>query len=375
MLRAVIVLTGLLWGVGPVRAEADWIFVASPAQPGAIYVSTLNPETGEFGEQKLAASDVFTGFLALHPTLPILYAATSEKQQGEQTGPNGFVRAYQLDSRTGGLKLLGKASTGDNGTTHLEVSPTGEFVAVCHYSGEGTSLIPLDQDGQLIEEVSRIKHTGSSVHQRQKSPHPHGVAIAHDGKYVCVADLGNDHVEVFSVIEGRQLMPSSRWKAEPGAGPRHVSFHPNGKWLYCINELDSTMVALDFNTQTGQLKELQTLSTLPKDFTQNNTTAEVVVHPNGKFLYGSNRGHNSTVVYRIDEETGKLSLQGFESTRGDHPRFIGVNPTGSLLLAANMNANTVVAFNIDQESGKLRPAGHKLEVQKPMCVVFKRVER
>jgi len=372
MLRTVIVLTGLLWGVEMVRAEANWIYIASPAQPGAIYVCSLNPETGEFGEKKLAAEDVFTGFVALHPTQPILYAATSEK--GEKSSPNGFVRAYRIDPKTGSLKLLGKASTDDNGTTHIEVSRTGEFVAVCHYSGEGTSLIPLDENGNLIEEVSRIKHTGSSVHQRQKSPHPHGVAISHDGKYVCVADLGNDHVEVFSVIEGRQLMPSSRWKAEPGAGPRHVSFHPNGKWLYCINELDSTMAALDFDTQTGQLKEIQTLSTLPEDFSQNNTTAEVVVHPSGKFLYGSNRGHNSTVMYGIDENTGKLSLLGFESTQGDHPRFIGINPTGSLLLAANMNANTVVSFNIDQESGKLRPTGHKLEVSKPMCVVFSRGE-
>lgn len=352
-----------------VQAGQQWLFIASPAKPPVIQVCLLETETGQFGEMRVAATDVSTGFMALHPTLPILYAGSSETV--EQGQPNGYVRAYRFDAARGQLEYLGKAPTNDNGTTHIEVAPNGRYVAVCHYGGEGTSIIPLDEQGQLKQSVSRVKHEGSSAHpQRQKRPHPHGVAISADSRFVCVADLGNDHVEVFPVDENQQIQAGSFWKAPAGAGPRHVSFHPNGKWLYCINELDSTMSVLQYDASSGSLTELETITTLPADFSGNNSTAEVVVHPSGQFVYGSNRGHNSTAVFRVDQKSGRLTLIQHEPTGGDHPRFVGLDPTGGMYVAANMNANNLVSFKFDSESGKLTPTGHTAEVARPMCVLF-----
>ncbi|MCA8983636.1 MAG: lactonase family protein [Planctomycetaceae bacterium] len=352
-----------------VFAGQQWVFIASPANPPSILVCSLDTETGALGETRIAAADVNTGFMALHPTLPLLYAGTSEAVEAGQ--PNGYVRAYRIDSRTGQLEFLNKAPTADSGTTHIEVSRDGRFVAVCHYGGEGTSLIPLDANGTLRQTVSRVKHEGSSAHpQRQKRPHPHGVAFATDGKFVCVADLGNDHVEVFPISSSGELQPGGFWKAAPGAGPRHVSFHPSGKWLYCINELDNTLSVLAFNSATGELSEIETVNTLPADFDGANTTAEVVVHPSGKFLYGSNRGHNSTAVYRIDAGSGRLTFVEHVPTQGDHPRFIGLDPTGKIFIAANMNGNNLVSFRIGQQSGALQATGHQAKVPRPMCLLF-----
>jgi 6-phosphogluconolactonase len=344
------------------------LYIASPARPPIIATCTVNLETGEFSTPRPAAKGVSTGFLALHPSKPILYAAATE---GGRRTPTGAVRAYEINRDTGMLKLLNQTSTADKGTTHLAVDRAGKAVVVCHYGGKGTSALALAGDGTVKEGVSQIVHTGSSVHpSRQKGPHPHGVAIHQGGRFVSVADLGTDHVEVFALSKDAKLSKASFWKAKPGAGPRHVSFHPNGKWLYCINEIDSTIAVLEFNADKGTLKEVQTISTLPEDFKGENTTAEVVVHPSGKFLYGSNRGHNSTAVFAIDPDTGTLTLVEHEPTQGDHPRFVGLDSTGKLYIAANMNSNNLVSFWIDPKTGALKPTGHKVTVARPMCVVF-----
>lgn len=359
----------LLTGISTVQAEQQWIYIASPAKPAVIYRCTLDTESGQFGKLEIAVDDVRTGFMALHPTKPILYAGSSEKVAKEQ--PNGFVRAYRINKKYGSLSLFSMSPTADSGTTHIEVSSQGKVVLVCHYGGDGTSAIPLNSSGALVKQVSKIKHEGSGADpRRQAKPHPHGVAIHQSGKYVCVADLGNDHVEVFGISPEGKLSKCSFWKAAPGAGPRHVSFHPNGKWLYCINELDNTLVLLDFDSKNGQLKEVQTINTLPKEFKGTSYTAEISIHPNGKFLYGSNRGHNSTVVCRIDQKSGRLSVVQHEPTQGDHPRFIGLDLTGKIYLAANMKTDLVVSYQVDQNTGKLKPTGHTLEVTRPMCILF-----
>ncbi len=362
------IVASLLINFQTVSAGQQWIYIASPAKPAAIYRCTLDLETGEFGQLEIAAENVRTGFMALHPGKPVLYAATNETV--EKGKPNGFVRAYRIGENDGSLSLFSTAATQDKGTTHIEVSATGHVVLVCHYGGEGTSAIPLNSSGELLKKVSKIKHEGSGKTKRQTRPHPHGVAIHKDGKFVCVADLGNDHVEVFSISKQGKLSKCSFWKSAPGAGPRHVSFHPNGKWLYCINELDNTLVLLDFDASCGRLKEIQTISTLPRGYDQTSYTAEIAIHPNGKFLYGSNRGHNSTVVCQIDQKNGRLSVVEHEPTQGDHPRFVGIDPTGSIYLAANMNANSIVSFHVDQKTGALKPTGHTLQVARPMCVLF-----
>jgi 6-phosphogluconolactonase len=347
------------------------LFIASPAQPPAIYSCTLNMSTGAFGPLTLAAENVRSGFLAVHPSKPILYAAASVKPIDDKTRPDGFVLAYRIDRSTGVLEEINGASTGDIGTTHLQVDPGGKMVAVCHYGGEGTSLLALAPDGSIRDSISRIRHEGSSVHpERQTRPHPHGVAFALDGRFVCVADLGSDHVEIFQINRNAKLQKNSFWKARPGAGPRHVSFHPTGKWLYCINEMDSTLSVLSFDPRSGTLEQRQTLTTLPEGFQGQNSTAEVVVHPSGRFLYGSNRGHDSTAVFQIDETYGTLALVEHEPTQGNHPRFVGLDPAGKIFIAANLNTNDLVSFQIDQKTGALSPTGHKLVVQRPMCAVF-----
>lgn len=352
-------------------ADDQMLFIASPAQPPIIYSCTLNTSTGAFGSLTPAAMNVRSGFLAMHPSMPILYAAASIKQDSDKSKPNGAVIAYRIDRSTGILEKINSASTGDNGTTHLQVDPAGKMVAVCHYGGEGTSLLSLNSDGSIKDSLSRIKHEGSSVHpKRQTRPHPHGVAFALNGRFVCVADLGTDHVDVFRIDKMAQMTSNSFWKARPGAGPRHVAFHPNGKWLYCINEMDSTLSVLSFDPEKGTLEQRQTRTTLPKDFDGQNSTAEVVVHPNGRFLYGSNRGHDSTAVFQIDANQGTLTLLEHEPTQGNHPRFVGIDPTGKIYIAANLHTNDLVSFRIDQKTGALSPTGHKLAVQKPMCVVF-----
>ncbi len=366
--------TMLLTCFDSAQAEKQWLFIASPAKPAVIYRCLLDTETGEFGELQVAEDNISTGFMALHPTQNKLYAGTREKVAKGM--PNGFVQVFDIDTKQGKLSALGsyrKASTGDSGTTHIEVSPTGYSVLVCHYGGEGTSAIPVGENGGLIDTVSKIKHTGSGADpRRQKRPHPHGVAISQNGNFVCVADLGNDHIEVFRISAKAELSKCSRWQSAPGAGPRHVSFHPNGKWLYCINELDNTLVTLDFDAKNGTLKETQTVDTLPDDYRGVSYTAEIAIHPNGKFLYGSNRGHNSTVVCRINQNNGKLKVVQHEPTQGDHPRFVGIDPTGKIYLAANMNDNNVVSFFVDQKTGKLKPTGNILKVARPMCILFVR---
>ena len=169
-----------------------------------------------------------------------------------------------------------------------------------------------------------------------------------------------------------KLERHSTWKAKPGAGPRHLAFHPEGRWLYSINELDATLTVLAFDNQSGILTEKQTIGTLPVDFTDPNTTAEVVVHPNGRFVYCSNRGHDSTAVFGIDTDTGRLTLIEIEPTRGGHPRFIGIEPSGKYLIAANRDADNLVSFKIDSETGKLTPTGHEVRIPQPVCVVFPR---
>ena len=361
----------VLMGTPLVQAEKQTLFIASPAQPPVIYSCVLDTDNGKLSNLKVAAEDVRSGFLALHPSKPFLYAASSENVTAGQ--PTGAVRLYRLQRDQGTLELVGKTSTKDNGNTHVQVAHDGSCVVLCHYGGKGTSAVALKSDGGLTDKVSQIQHEGSSVHpQRQTRPHPHGVAIHPNNRFVCVADLGSDRVEVFHISPESKLKSVAHWQATPGAGPRHVSFHPNGKWLYSINELDSTMAVLAFDENSGKLSEVQVVDTLPANTDVSNTTAEVVVHPNGKFVYGSNRGHNSTVVFAIDANSGRLKAVQHEPTQGDHPRFVGLDPTGKIYIAANMRANSLVTFHIDSETGKLKPTGHTIEVPRPMCVVFVR---
>ena len=345
---------------GSASADHHLLYIASASKAEGISSCRLDLATGAMTEPAPAVEAASTGFLALHPEKPWLYSLTG-----------GDVHAFEVLVEQGELRRINQQASGDDGATHLEVGPRGRFVAVAHYGGGSTSLLPIAAGGRVEPVSDIIQHTGKSVHpQRQQKPYAHGVAFGPNGRFLCVADLGTDHVEVYRVTDSGTLEKASRWKAAAGAGPRHLRFHPRGPFLYSINELDSTISALRFDSQTGELSEIQTVSTLPEDFDQPNTTAEVVVHPSGKFLYGSNRGHDSTAVFRIDPESGELTLVEMEPTRGAHPRFVGIDPTGAYYIAANRDSNNLVTFRVDQQTGQLDPTGHEVAVERPMCVVF-----
>jgi 6-phosphogluconolactonase len=245
-------------------------------------------------------------------------------------------------------------------------------VLVANYGSGSIACLPIRPDGRLGEATSSIQHEGSSIDpRRQQGPHAHSINLDAAGRFAFVADLGLDEVLIyrFDAAKGK-LTPNDppSTKVAPGAGPRHFAFHPTGRYAYVINELSSTVTALRYDARQGSLASLQTVSTVPEGFDGRSTTAEVRVHPSGKFLYGSNRGHDSIACFAVDTATGKLTPIGHQSTQGKTPRNFGIDPTGSYLLAANQGTGNVVVFRIDPQTGMLRPAEQSITVPMPVCI-------
>jgi 6-phosphogluconolactonase len=238
-------------------------------------------------------------------------------------------------------------------------------------------MYPVQVDGRLGAASDIVQHYGSSVDpERQTAPYAHSVNIDPDNRYALVADLGMDKVMVYRLdLEQGKLVPNDPPFASlhAGAGPRHLAFHPNRKYVYVINELDSTMTAFSYLAEAGELSEIQTLSTLPEGYPgEQSSCADIHVAPSGKFVYGSNRGHDSIAIFAVDLATGKLSLVGHESTQGKTPRNFAIDPSGTFLLAANQDSSTVVSFRIDQQTGELHPTGDVAQIPTPVCLKFAR---
>jgi 6-phosphogluconolactonase len=309
-------------------------------------------------------------FLAIHPQQSYLYAVN---EVGQFAGkPSGAVSAFSIDSETGELTLLNQQSSQGPGPCHLSVDHTGQFVLVANYSGGSVAVLPIDSEGKLGEATDFVQHEGSSVNpRRQEKPHAHSIMVDESNRYAFVPDLGMDKIMIYrlNLADGKLEPNDEPWaKVKAGAGPRHFDFHPNGKYAYVINELDNTLIAFDYDATRGRLREIQTVSTLPEDFSGTSYCADMHVSPSGKFVYGSNRGHDSIAIFGIDEDTGKLTLVGYEPTQGKMPRNFGIDPTGALLLAANQNSDNVVVFRIDRQTGNLKSTGFMVEVPKPVCV-------
>ena len=240
------------------------------------------------------------------------------------------------------------------------------------------STIPIKSDGKLGKPTGFVQHTGSSVNpRRQKGPHAHSINVSPDNRFAFVADLGIDKIMIYKldIEEGTIVANSPPFaKVKPGAGPRHFTFHPNGKYAYVINELDCTVTAFVYESVSGALKDIQTITTLPNGFNGSNACAEIRVHPSGKFLYGSNRGHDSIVVYRVDLTDGKLTYVEHETADIKTPRNFNIDPTGKFCLVANQGKGSVVVFRINKETGALEPTDHKVSVAKPVCVRFLRTK-
>jgi 6-phosphogluconolactonase len=354
------------------KADTLWVYVGTytggPSK--GIYRFNLDPATGTLTNRALAAETTNPSFLAIHPNHRFLYAVGEiDNFNGQKTGA---VSAFAIDPATGDLKLLNQQSSGGAGPCHLIVDKQGKHVLAANYGGGSACVLPIQADGRLGNATAVVQHKGSSVNkQRQERPHAHSINLDAANRFAFVADLGLDNVLIyrFDAARGTLTPNDPPWvNLAPGAGPRHFAFHPSGRFAYVINELASTVTALSYDADKGTLKELQTVTTLPKDFKGNSWTAEVVVHPSGKFLYGSNRGQDSIAIFAIDPETGKLTPVGHQTHQIKIPRNFNVDPTGRLLLVANQDGNNIVVFRIDQKTGELTPTETVVEVPKPVCV-------
>jgi 6-phosphogluconolactonase len=335
-----------------------------------IYVYRLDLNSGALTFASKATGLKNPSFLTLHPQQTYLYAAS---EVGEFAGQNcGAVCAFAIHEQTGELTLLNQQPTHGADPCHLSVDQTGRVVVVANYAGGSVCVLPIQPDGRLGEATDHIRHQGSSVNPaRQAAPHPHSVFLDPGNRFTFVPDLGLDKIMIYQLeLSHGKLKPSHppSVSVKPGAGPRHFDFHPGGQFAYVINELDSTFTAFAYEGATGTLKEIQSVSTLPEGFKGSSHCADVHVSPSGRFLYGSNRGHDSIVIYAIDEATGRLTFVGHEPTQGKTPRNFAIDPTGTYLLAANQDTDTIVTFRIDPQTGKLSATGHVTEVPAPVCL-------
>lgn len=352
-----------------------WVYFGTytGAQSKGIYVSRLDAN-GQLAAPELAAEAVNPSFLAVDPQQKFLYAVNEvTESNGEK---HGAVNAYAIDAATGKLRLLNQVSAITSGPCHVSVDATGRVVMAANYSGGSVESFPVRTDGGLGPAASVIKQSGSSVHPtRQSAPHAHCVGVDPANRFALLCDLGLDQVLVFKLDAATATLapndpPFARARA--GAGPRHFAFGRDGKFVYVINELDCTMSVFAYDSERGALNEVQTLSTLPagESVQPGFSTAEVVAHPSGKFLYGSNRGHDSIVVFAIDEKSGQLSLIAHVPSGGRVPRNFAIDPSGRFLVAANQESNNVGVFRIDVSTGRLASTGTPVTVGKPVCVVF-----
>jgi 6-phosphogluconolactonase len=359
---------------GPTRAAAKdlLVFVTAFArgEQGGIHAYTFDCTSGRLNPVRRTAGVENPFFLALSPNRKFLYSIQAKQFGGME---NEQVAAYAVVGRTGELRLLNRQSAGGTAACYLDVDRTGRALLVANYASGSVAALPVRADGSLAAHASFFQHRGSSVNpQRQKGPHPHCMVVSPDNKYAFAADLGTDRIVCYKLDPAAAGLtphepPSA--KAPPGAGPRHLAFHPNGKRAYVINELANSVTVFDYDPDSGTLAARQTVSTLPDGFTGTSYCADVKVTPNGRFLYGTNRGHDSVAAYRIGDD-GRLSLTAIEPSRGKGPQNLAITPDGAWLLCANMPGDNVAVFRIDPGTGRLKAAGEPVRQTRPSCIML-----
>lgn len=345
-----------------------------------IYAWRFDSDSGRMEPLGLVAEASRPLFLALHPNRRFLYAVSRPSPIERKN--IGVVLAFSIDSHigklTGKLTLLNSLPSRGIDPAYISVDKMGKNVLVSNYGsngGEGTvAVFPIKKDGSLADPTDFIQYSGTGVHpQRQQGPHSHAIDAAPDNHFVIVTDLGLDKLFVyrFDASKGK-LNPNNPPFAtvQQGAGPRHIVFHPGGRFLYVVNEIQSTIATFAYDENEGTLKQLQTVGTLPKEFTGASSAAEIRIHPNRKFLYGLNRGHDSVAVFAIDSRTGMLTLIEIVSTQGKTASNFGVDPSGSWLIVANQGSDSLVVFRLDPSTGRLEATGKTFTVGTPSCVSF-----
>lgn len=336
-----------------------------------IYAFRFDAASGEFTPLGVAAESPNPSFLAVDPNRRFLYAVNEVQNY---RGPNsGGVRSFAMDRATGKLTLLNEVPSNGADPCYVALDKKGKYVFTANYSGGSVAAFPVLPDGRLGESSTFVQFQTKG----EKAPHAHAINVSPDNRFVLTADLGLDQVTAFRFDqESGSFAPrnSQAFKVDPGAGPRHFVFHPSGKFAYVLTEMQSGIVVFGYEPASGALRRQQTVSMLPKGYAGPKSAAEVQVHPSGKFLYASNRGHDSIAVFAIDKNKGTLTQVEIVPTKGKEPRHFAIDPTGSYLLAANQHSDNIVVFRIDPRTGRLTATGQVLEAPTPVYVKFVAIE-
>jgi 6-phosphogluconolactonase len=346
-------------------SKTEWAFVASPVK--GIFSYKFDADKLEVIEAGRAADFPHASFMALSPNNRNLYVVAEGSH-----GSDSLVAAFSIDSATGKLEKINQVASGGHGPCHIGVNSSGQVAMVANYNSGSFAAFPINKSGGLEMMSALVQDKGSSINKkRQEGPHAHSIVIGPHSHWALGCDLGLDKVMIFRVNPSDATIvchSTSSVSVKPGAGPRHIALHPNNKFAYVINELDSTLTVFSWDSNNGSLKELQSVSTLPAGFKGENYPAEVTVHPNGKFVFGSNRGHDSIVVFKIDDKTGSVTLIGHSSCGGHWPRHFEIDTTGKLLLVTNEQSAQTSVFRIDTETGTLKATEMTFALERPMCV-------
>jgi 6-phosphogluconolactonase len=353
----------------PAAAQGDWTMYVGTYTRGAskgIYAYKFQSGSGKLTPIGLAGQTSNPSFLAVHPNGRFLYAVNEDYA--------GMVSSFAIDPATANLKLLNQVSSKGSGPCHLSVDKTGKWLFVANYGSGSAAALPVKADGSLGEASATFQHTGKSVDpERQGGPHAHVATISPDNRFVWVADLGLDQILSYRIDPAKGGMTPNDppfAKITPGTGPRHVVFRADSKFAYVVGEMGGTVTVYSYDAAKGVMKDVQTISTLPADYKGPKACAEIAIHPGSKFLYASNRGHDSIAIFKVDAARGTLTAAGHVPTGGKIPRNFAIDPTGNFLLAANEHSNNVVVFKIDPQTGGLTPTGDTLEIGSPVSLVF-----
>jgi len=353
------------------NADEPLVFISAFAtgDKGSIHAFQLESKTGQLKPLHHTTGVENPFFLAVSNNQKFLYSIHAKNFGVKE---NEQIAAYQIEGRTGRLKLLNRQSSLGTAACYLDVDATGKTVLVANYSTGSVASLPVKADGSLGEAASFVRHTGSSVDPaRQKEPHAHCIVVSPDNRFVFAADLGLDQVLSYRLdAKTSKLTPNDPpfAKSPAGAGPRHLTFHPNGKRVYVINELSNSVTVFNYDVKSGSLTENQTISTVPQNFKGTSHCADLKITPNGRFLYGTNRGHDSIAAYRIGDD-GRLTLIGIEPSLGKGPQNLAIMPGGEMLLCANMPGNNVATFRIDSKTGGLKSVGEPIVITSPSCIM------
>jgi len=344
-------------------------YTTGDSKSQGIYTAIFDSKTGAISAPVLAAETTNPSFLAIDAERGFLFAV-NEISEGDGRG-NATVSSFRIQS-DGMLQPINSKPSHGGAPCHCNIDATGKYLLIANYVGGNLAVFPIAENGSLEDASCIIHHEGSSIDRsRQEQPHAHSINLSSDNRFAYAADLGTDKIMIYRFDDQTgTLEPASPDSVSitPGGGPRHFSLHPSGKFAYTNHELTAMVSALSRDPQTGALTTVSTVSTLPDDAQSRKSTAECLVHPNGRFLYVSNRGHDSIACFKINPTTGELTVVAITHTQGKEPRNFSIDPTGQWLLAANQNSDTVVVFSIDQQSGAISPTDNRIEVGRPVCV-------